>query len=174
MTNRTPLNPDAEVSKDQTIFAYEAAERDYPQHGSILLKLHHSNFQSSLWQVSKRTAESLRDQLNYLLAVAQSEAQKLTDAEWQAFKAIPDQGYSHRSWVDARIAERVAVAQPVVNSVEELDALPVGTVLMELSRTSRTAVKSRENGVFFAGELPEYMTFQVSLPARVLYRPEDS
>ena len=41
---------------------------------------------------------------------------ELTNAEWQAFQAIPDQGYSHRAWVDARIAERVAVAQPEVNS----------------------------------------------------------
>ncbi|MBF6671570.1 hypothetical protein [Glutamicibacter sp. FBE19] len=65
----TPLNPDSQVSKDQTIFAYKAAERDFPQHGSIMIKLHHNNFQSSLLQISKKTAESLRDQLNDLLAV---------------------------------------------------------------------------------------------------------
>jgi hypothetical protein len=32
----------------------------------------------------------------------------LTDEEWFAFQAIPDQGYSHRAWIEARIAERVA------------------------------------------------------------------
>lgn len=32
----------------------------------------------------------------------------LTDAEWREFQSIPDQGYSHRAWIDARIAERVA------------------------------------------------------------------
>ena len=29
----------------------------------------------------------------------------LTDEEWAEFQAIPDQGYSHRAWVDARIKE---------------------------------------------------------------------
>jgi hypothetical protein len=33
---------------------------------------------------------------------------KLTDAEWRQFQAIPEQGYSHRAWIDARIGERVA------------------------------------------------------------------
>lgn len=40
---------------------------------------------------------------------------ELTNAEWREFQAIPDQGYSHRVWINARIAERVAVAQPEVN-----------------------------------------------------------
>lgn len=35
------------------------------------------------------------------------EALAITDAEWREFQAIPEQGYSHRHWVDARIAERV-------------------------------------------------------------------
>lgn len=34
----------------------------------------------------------------------------LTDSEWRAFQSIPEQGYSHRAWVDARIRERVALA----------------------------------------------------------------
>lgn len=34
---------------------------------------------------------------------------KLTDEEWRAFQKIPEQGYSHRAWVDARIKERVAL-----------------------------------------------------------------
>ncbi|WP_121866157.1 hypothetical protein [Glutamicibacter nicotianae] len=63
------------------------------------------------------------------LAVAQPVAQKLTDTEWQEFQAIPDQGYSHRAWVDARLAERVAVAQPEVNSVEELVTTRTGLAL---------------------------------------------
>lgn len=32
---------------------------------------------------------------------------KLTDVEWRDFQAIPDQGYSHRAWVDHKIDERV-------------------------------------------------------------------
>lgn len=35
----------------------------------------------------------------------------LTDDEWRAFQAIPDQGYSHRGWVDRKIAQRVRKAQ---------------------------------------------------------------
>lgn len=31
---------------------------------------------------------------------------ELTDEEWRKFQSIPDQGYSHRGWVDARIRER--------------------------------------------------------------------
>jgi len=35
---------------------------------------------------------------------------KLSDEEWRAFQNIPEQGYSHRAWVEARIRERVALA----------------------------------------------------------------
>jgi hypothetical protein len=35
----------------------------------------------------------------------------LTDAEWKEFQAIPDQGYSHRAWVDGKIAERESAAR---------------------------------------------------------------
>lgn len=38
----------------------------------------------------------------------QSAVGAITDEEWRAFQAIPDQGYSHRAWVDARIAERLS------------------------------------------------------------------
>lgn len=37
-------------------------------------------------------------------------AEPLTDAEWRDFQNIPDQGYSHRHWVDRKIALRVAAA----------------------------------------------------------------
>lgn len=32
---------------------------------------------------------------------------ELMDAEWRAFQAIPDQGFSHRAWIDAKIGQRV-------------------------------------------------------------------
>lgn len=35
---------------------------------------------------------------------------QLTAEEWRYFQNIPEQGYSHRGWVDARIRERVALA----------------------------------------------------------------
>ncbi|QUY60878.1 Hypotetical protein [Gulosibacter molinativorax] len=33
---------------------------------------------------------------------------ELTDAEWREFQAIPEQGFSHRDWVNARIRDRAA------------------------------------------------------------------
>lgn len=44
---------------------------------------------------------------------------ELTDSEWREFQAIPDQGYSHRAWVDARIAERTTA---LLAEVERLNA----------------------------------------------------
>lgn len=47
---------------------------------------------------------------------------KLTNKQWREFQAIPEQGYSHRAWVDARITEAVSAAR-----TEALkDALPEG------------------------------------------------
>jgi len=125
----TPKNADSQVSKDQTIFAYKATERDFPQHGSIMVKIHHNNFQSSLLQISKKTAESLRVQLNDLLAVPAD----------------------------------------TVNSVEELDKLPVGTI--GRSTHDLVAVKS-VNGWLVAGYSTEFRI--INLPFSILYRPEAS
>lgn len=35
---------------------------------------------------------------------------QITDAEWRAFQSIPDQGYSHRAWLDNLVRERMAQA----------------------------------------------------------------
>ncbi|QRQ79146.1 hypothetical protein [Glutamicibacter protophormiae] len=146
----TPLNPDGVLHAMDTLMA----ETDTDE-------------RATEWahKVTTRVLEGY-------FAVAQPVAQKLTDAEWQAFQAIPDQGYSHRAWVDARIAERVAVAQPEVNSVEELDQLPHETVI----RDSKDLVFER---IALPGQEPEWWSTteflnetEVSLPARVLYRPE--
>lgn len=32
---------------------------------------------------------------------------KITDDEWREFQSIPEEGHSHRAWVDERIRERV-------------------------------------------------------------------
>lgn len=40
-----------------------------------------------------------------------SDTEELTDAEWRAFQSIPDQGYSHRHWVNCAIKSRLDVAR---------------------------------------------------------------
>ncbi|KUM31870.1 hypothetical protein AQ436_01770 [Arthrobacter sp. EpRS66] len=72
----------------------------------------------------------------------------------------------------ARVARRavtayLAVAQPVVNSVE-LDRLPIGSIVLDATGTTRTYVAS-EYGAYYADCYGEDGVLE--LPARVLYRP---
>lgn len=46
-----------------------------------------------------------------------SERVFLTDQEWEEFQSLPEQGYSHRAWVDYVIADRVG---QVLAQLEEL------------------------------------------------------
>lgn len=115
MSNQPPLNPDALTSNPELF---------------MVASTHHFHSDECLCGFkSARSRDRTEHIMLHTLAAAQPVAQKITDAEWQAFQAIPDQGYSHRSWVDARIAERVAVAQLVVNSVEELITTRAGLAL---------------------------------------------
>lgn len=68
-----------------------------------------------------------------------------------------------------------AVAQPVVNSVEELDKLPVGTVIQSGEYPERRKFGlyrkfSKESWLF--SEDYDFRGLSITLPARVLYRPE--
>ena len=47
-------------------------------------------------------------------------AERLTDAEWREFQSIPDQGYSHRGWIDHRIQQRLDALAERVASAEGL------------------------------------------------------
>lgn len=47
---------------------------------------------------------------------------ELTNAEWRAFQAIPDQGHSHRWWVNERIRERLAARDAGVKAAALEDA----------------------------------------------------
>ncbi|WP_404291593.1 hypothetical protein [Glutamicibacter arilaitensis] len=114
---------------------------------------------------------------------------ELTNAEWQEFHAIPDQGYSHRAWVDARIAERIAVAHPevltnskpnqnlvFVNSVEEVQAMPGESVLLDAEQNVLQLIRidSPYPPRWYGTDQDEdegLMHIEVKLPARVLYRP---
>ena len=78
---------------------------------------------------------------------------------------------SYRIAVDAAeeaISAYLAVAQPVVNSVEELDALPHGSVILN---SLEEAVSKYGDDWYFPGIKHRFATV-ASLPARVLYRPE--
>lgn len=46
---------------------------------------------------------------------------QLTDAEWREFQDIPEQGYSHRGWIEAHLAK--AYAQGRVDGIN--DCLPM-------------------------------------------------
>lgn len=47
------------------------------------------------------------------LTIQGTGAEPLSDGEWREFQNIPDQGYSHRHWVDHKIALRVSAAAAV-------------------------------------------------------------
>jgi len=67
----------------------------------------------------------------------------------------------------------LAVAQPVVNSVEELDALPVGTVVI-INGTMFQADDRDVYGTMWSRvrDIDACSSESLALPARVLYRPE--
>ena len=52
-----------------------------------------------------------------------NEEYKLTDEEWREFQSIPEQWFSHRAWVDARIAERVADERAKRPDREQIDRI---------------------------------------------------
>jgi hypothetical protein len=54
-----------------------------------------------------KAKEELADALESVTVPSENTA--LTDAEWREFQAIPDQGYSHRHWVDMKIQSRLPV-----------------------------------------------------------------
>lgn len=75
--------------------------------------------------------------------------------------------------VDAAVSAYLTAAQPVVNSVEELDALPPHTVIEEHEQGHGVLIKrgprSWECLTHYVSGLP---SGDIDLPARVLYRPE--
>ncbi len=59
---------------------------------------------------------------------------ELTDAEWQEFQNIPEQGYSHRDWVNAKIKERVNAA---LAETETITPEPAGDAGLQYFATMR-------------------------------------
>lgn len=75
-----------------------------------------------------------------------------------------------------KLLDHLAAAQPVVNSVEELDALPLGTIIEDsdddcvLQALERGSIMGTE--WYIPGIEKIFTSKDVELPARVLYRPE--
>ena len=67
------------------------------------------------------TDEQRKERLRVRAATPAGET-ALTDEEWREFQAIPDQGYSQRGWVDARIKQRLA-ASPATITAEQREAM---------------------------------------------------
>ena len=80
-----------------------------------------------------------------------------------------------RNETRAAASAYLAVALPVVNSVEELDKLPVGSVILDgdpcvLQMVEKSSIVGSEWAIANAEHI--YTTGKITLPARVLYRPE--
>lgn len=71
------------------------------------------------------------------------------------------------------VSAYLAVAQPEVNSVEELDALPIGSVVI-INGTMLQADDRDDYGTMWSRvrDIDAYPSEALALPARVLYRPE--
>ncbi|HJX77309.1 hypothetical protein [Glutamicibacter sp.] len=81
----------------------------------------------------------------------------------------------HVAVARAAVSAYLAVAQPVVNSVEELDKLPAGSVILDgdpcvLQMVEKSSIVGSEWAIANAEHI--YTTGKITLPARVLYRPE--
>lgn len=105
------------------------------------------------------------------------------DAAWEAVLSVSD--LFHIDTENAEVITREAIsaylafAQPVVNSVEELDNLPVESVLLDADNCVMQILHNGEqylNGdpyreYCMVGDTRGYESVEVALPARVLYRP---
>ncbi|MGQ3384516.1 hypothetical protein [Glutamicibacter sp. TV12E] len=65
----------------------------------------------------------------------------------------------------------LAAAQPVVNSVEELAALPIGSIVQDLLEGWSHRKDTPTTWLGF-GDENGFLAHDILLPARVLYRPE--
>ena len=72
-----------------------------------------------------------------------------------------------------RVSAYLAIAQPEVTSVEALDQLPVGTVVI-INGTMLQAFDKDDYGTMWSRvrDIDAYQSDALALPARVLYRPE--
>ncbi len=76
-------------------------------------------------------------------------------------------------WMRPVVSAYLAVAQPEVNSVEELESYPLGTVFLDDLDDVMQHLTDGEGGSYWVrtGDFRYYDVTEVELPARVLYRP---
>lgn len=112
-------------------------------------------------------------------------ARALNEAGWTCYEGGMEPGNYDKCEDCQEVCDKIArkalaalsATQPVVNSVEELDALPLGTVIQDsddgciLQALERGSIMGTEWYVPGVEEI--YTSASVELPARVLYRPGD-
>jgi len=120
-------------------------------------------------------AEKIVTEVLAALSAHPGERFAFTDAEWREYQAMPEQGYSHRGKLEFFVNRWLSAhpAEETVTTVEELDALPVGTILRgsQGDGIEITQTRSGNTGAQVTGVHGTFSLNWVGLPARVLYRP---
>jgi hypothetical protein len=75
---------------------------------------------------------------------------KLTDAQWREFQDIPEQGYSHRHWVDERLRE--AAVHALLDAADAPEFRSFGDEWARNALRERARAISKERDVTTSGE----------------------
>jgi len=170
MTNQPPLNPDGLLNAMDTLMAEtDADERATEWAHKVTTRVLEA-------YLAVAQPESTRDQR---IALGRLLNKALLQCGISATYALsgPSELYDVAG-ILLREYPTLAVAQPVVNSVEELDALPNGSIIQPLTHPTKSVVQRDQYGKWaVAGHPGPYSTEMIYLGlhgggARVLYRPE--
>lgn len=108
----------------------------------------------------------------FFTITAHKSAAEVVGFDWKGMKAT-----TRAPWETASkkvVSAYLAVAQPVVNSVEELDALPDRSVVLDAHGAACQRNGYGMEGNYWDSMGEEMLSRHVPLPATVLYRPEVS
>ncbi|MGP4995505.1 hypothetical protein [Glutamicibacter ardleyensis] len=124
--------------------------------------------------------EDALDKMKLAVSEVISETTYMCSRVWEAWQygTMTDEDFEPAWENDTLLTEVVeavlAVAQQVVNSVEELDALPFESVVIDASEDQFKFVADGEGGSYWCrfDDMGGYRVTDIELPACVLYRPE--
>jgi hypothetical protein len=102
---------------------------------------------------------------------AQAEQRREYGSVWDVL--VPEVGRTVGWIIDGVIDDVVAAHTRVVTTVDELDALPIGSVVLDHRSTFPEAWQKFHTGWWVAGEEYPLAAADIPLPARVLYDPEE-